>query len=565
MAEQYTTSAKKVRKETLRINLLGKPEVWLDDTLLTNFSTAKTEALLYYLAASGQMHSRESLAGMLWSEMPEANARRNLTKSLSVLRRLLEPFLLIEAKRVGFAPDATLDLDVTEFETAVSNASPTSKATQLYRDDFLAGFFVKDALAFEAWQLTQREKLRQLAIEALEKMTAQAAAEGDYDTSIATCRRLLELDPWRESTHRQLMRLLSQNGQLAAALTQYENCRQLLADELGVDPTPETTTLYEQIQTARAGRPNNLPAATTAFVGRQDEVSQISQMLLKPDCRLVTLAGIGGIGKTRLALAVGHSLNQLPGLHFLNGITFVPLQSVETAAIATETMTTADAIATAVAQTLNLYLPGRRSPAAEVAEYFEPEAQLLILDNFEQLVDGANWLAELLQRCPQLKLLVTSREPLNLAAEWRIALTGLPLPDDTHSPEQFAAVQLFLQAARQARPDFALTPQNSPHVVQLCQLVMGLPLAIKLAASWLRIMPAEQLTAELKQNLDILSTKMRDVPERQRSMRAVFDSTWEMLQQEEQTVLMGLSIFRWGIHGRRPPKPLPPRRLPWPS
>lgn len=310
----------------------------------------------------------------------------------------------------------------------------------------------------------------------------------------------------------------------------------------------EISAHHEGSQNAQADRPNNLPARSAPFFGREDEVRHISGLLLGQECHLVTIAGIGGMGKTSLALAVAHHVNREAGQLFPDGITFISLQDVEAA------RSDSDAIATAVAQTLALHLPGRLAPSAEVIDYLEPADQLLIFDNFEHLLKGAGWLRVLLQRCPRLKMLVTSRELLNLAAERHFALEGLPFPTGgdrapalKHRAENYASVQLFLQEARQARPNFTLTEKNRPHVVDLCQLVMGMPLAIKLAASWLRVMHVEQLAKGLRRNLDFVSTRTRDLPLRQRSMRAVFDATWVMLQADEQRVLAGLSLFRGGF------------------
>lgn len=531
----------------LQINLLGKPEVWLDGALLTSFSTNKTEAMLYYLAATGQLHSRETLAGLFWGEMPEAQARRNLTKSLTVLRRLLTPFLIIEAQRVGFDPDVEFELDVRQLETAVSSPHATPAAIPLYRGDFLEGFFVKDALAFEEWALSQRERLRDMAIGALEKLMAQAPHRRAYAEGIAYGRRLLELDPWRESAHRELMLLLARHGQQAAALAQYEQCRRFLAEELGVEPMPETTALWQRLQQTRRDRPYQLPASTTPFVGREEELAHINQRLADPGCRLLTLVGLGGVGKTRLALAAAQQANQEQAWHFLHGVVFVPLTAVPTP----------DLLPAAVADMLDLPLNGRQDPVMQLNHFLRDKEMLLVLDNFEHLLAGTAVgtvaLTRLLHASPDIKLLVTSREPLQLEAEHRFDVGGLPFPANSDNLPgagnhqallaDYPAIQLFWQAARQVRPQFELTPETLPAVIHICRVLAGIPLAIKLAASWLRVMTCAEIAAEIERNLDLLRTTMRDVPTRQRSMTAVFDHSWEMLTAGEQACLAGLSVF----------------------
>ena len=554
----------------LRINLLGQPEVWLDGVQLTNFSTTKTEALLYYLAATGLAHSRESLAGLLWSEMPEAKARRNLTKSLTVLRRLLAPFLLIEPQRVGLDPKASFMLDVTQLATAVSTPDLTANAIALYRSDFLEGFFVKDALAFEAWQLTQREQLREMAVDALERLGKESAAQKAYAVGITYGRRLLELDPWRESAHRQLMLLLARQGQPVAALAQYEQCRQVLADELGVEPMPETIALARRIRLARQEQPYQLPASATPFVGRTEELAQIGRLLADPGCRLLTLVGLGGMGKTRLALAAARQANQEQAWQFLHGILFVSLTTVASP----------DLLPVTMADALDLVLDGRQDPVDQLNHFLRDKEILLVLDNFEQLLPAqarltsgpTDVLTRLLQACPDIKFLITSRELLRLEAEHRFDVAGLPFPADSdqlsvisyqlvehqslvrqwlHSDiTNYPAVQLFMQAARQVRPQFEMTPENAADIIQICRALDGIPLAIKLAASWLRVLTSAEVAAELERGLDLLATTMRDVPPRQRSMTAVFDHSWAMLTAVEQKCLAALAVFQGGFTGQ---------------
>ena len=552
MVLYYAAGAKKVRKERLRINLLGKPEVWLDGVQLTSFSTAKTEALLYYLAATGQAHSRETLAGLLWGEMPEANARRNLTKSLSVLRRLLKPFLLIEPQRVGLVPNAAVALDVAHLTTAVSSPQPSPDVTTLYRGDFLEGFFVKDALAFDEWLLTQREHFREMAIGALEKLMMQAASKGKYAVGITYGRQLLELDPWREPVHRQLMLLLARHGQLAAALAQYEQCCQILADELGVEPMPETTALFQRIQLARQDRPYRLPAAATPFVGRAEELTHIGRLLADPNCRLLTLVGLGGMGKTRLALAAAQQANKEQAWQFLHGVLFVSLTAVAAP----------DQLPTALADALDFPLGGRQDPVEQLSHYLQDKELLLVLDNFEHLLPGTAVLNRLLRACPDITFLVTSRESLQIEAEHRFDVAGLPFPasgeqlTDLQNSDyrllntEYPAIQLFLQAARQVQPQFGLTPEITPDVMHICSALSGIPLAIKLAASWLRVLTCTEIAAEIERGLDLLTTRMHDVPSRQRSMTAVFDHSWAMLTPVEQDCLAGLSVFRDGFTAR---------------
>ena len=240
----------------------------LDGAPVTAFVSAKVPALLAYLAVTGQAHSRETLAALLWGDLPEATAKRNLTKALTNLRQLLEPYLLIEWHSVAFNDQAPSAVDVGLFQAAVEGSAllepdnperdlaPLRQAVSLYRGDFLAGFYVKNALEFEEWALGQREYLRELMLQALQRLTEQSA-EADPAAALDYCRRWLGLEPWQEAAHRQMMLLLARSGQREAALAQYETCRQILAEELGVEPAAETTALTS------GSRLREIPCPTT--------------------------------------------------------------------------------------------------------------------------------------------------------------------------------------------------------------------------------------------------------------------------------------------------------------
>src|SRR6266545_3528908 len=289
----------------------------------------------------------------------------------------------------------------------------------------------------------------------------------------------------REASHRQLMRLLAFSGQRSAALAQYATCRRVLDEELGVAPEEETTALYARIQrgadvaSPSAARPSdNLAAHTplTPLIGREGELAQLAERLEDRNCRLLTLIGPGGIGKTRLALQIASGLRG----SFRDGVYFVPLAALNAA--------------------------GMLVPA-------------------------------------------TSREPLHLRVEWLMDLDGLPVPQDVEasSVERSSAVQLFVQTARRMQADFALSPATSPSVVRICQLVAGTPLAIELAAAWVRSQSCVEIARALEQSLEQLATTMRDVPARHRSMRAVFEHSWRLLSDAEQGVLRRLAVFRGGM------------------
>jgi predicted ATPase len=270
-------------------------------------------------------------------------------------------------------------------------------------------------------------------------------------------------------------------------------------------------------------------------LGRDHELAVIAQLLHDPQCRLLTLVGPGGVGKTCLALEAA-----LPERRaFADGVYFVALAGLN----ATEF------IVPAVADALGFSFSGPAEPKAQLLNYLRPKQVLVVLDNFEHLLGGIEILGEILQQAQSVKLLATSREPLHLLAEWVLEVQGLPVPERAQEAEWGAgtAAALFLQRARRARVSFTLTNDERPAVLRICQLVEGLPLGIELAAAWVRTLSCREIAHEIERSLDFLTATMRDVQERHRSITAVFDHSWKLLSGEEQAVLGQLSVFRGGF------------------
>lgn len=295
------------------------------------------------------------------------------------------------------------------------------------------------------------------------------------------------------------------------------------------DPAQERTApVYEQLK-------NNLPFPPTPLVGREHEISMVLQQLRNPACRLLTLTGPGGVGKTRLALEVASKSCDV----FEHGVTFVSLAGTPSA----------EYILPAIADSMNFTFTGGKDPKAQLFQFIQGKYLLLVLDNLEHLLDGAGLIAELLESSHQIKILATSREQLNLRAEWAFAVQGLPIPLNISLENMGAnsAVALFLQRSRQAKLDFTLTAEDLLYVEQICRLVEGSPLGLELAAAWVRTLSCREIAREIETNLDFLTATARDVPQRHRSMRAVFEYSWRLLNAEEQQVLSKLSVFRGGF------------------
>jgi predicted ATPase/DNA-binding SARP family transcriptional activator len=561
----------------LRLTLLGPPQLVRDGEPV-DLSTRKAMALLAYLAVTEQVHSREGLATLFWPELDQSRALANLRRTLWILNSALgEEWLEVDGETAALRckGDVWLDVDAfrhllvearahdhSEAELCAACAPRLSEAIQLYGDDFMAGFTLPDCPAFDEWQFFEREGLRAELAGVLQKLIGWHTTQGEWAPAITYARRWLALDPLHEPAHRMLMQLYAWDGQRAAALRQFQECVRLLDEELGVPPEEETTRLHEVIQTKQLTPPpegpassapipaepstqplprHNLPPQPTPFVGRERELAEISRLLEDPDCRLLTLVGPGGVGKSRLALeAAAVQLDQSPP-SFPHGVYWVALAPV----------TSTDAVVPTIAAALDFSFYPREgeTPEQQLLNYLCEKQMLLLLDNFEQLLSRADLLSEILECAPGVRLLVTSRERLNLQPEWVYQVPGLRYPreESVESLEAYDALQLFLRRARQVDAGFAPSGQQIPGLIRICQLVDGLPLGIELAASWVNMMSCGEIASEIEQNLDFLATWLRDVPERHRNLRAVCDQSWALLTEKERRAFANLSVFRGGF------------------
>jgi predicted ATPase/class 3 adenylate cyclase len=284
-----------------------------------------------------------------------------------------------------------------------------------------------------------------------------------------------------------------------------------------------------------SSQPNNLPRQPTPLVGREDELAEIANLLSKADCRLLTLVAPGGMGKTRLGLQAAAEQIDI----FQQGVFFVPLAGVASP----------DNIPLAIANALKLSFYGVEDLESQLYNYLGQKQLLLLLDNFEHLSDGAGTVANILAAAPDVKILVTSRRQLRLQAEWAFDVSGLSVPEDgpLESAAAYSAVELFLQSARRIQPGFNPPMDELRAIVRVCRLVDGMPLALELAATWVKTLSCKEIAAEIKQDLDLLETEMQDVPLRQRSVRAIFEHSWNDLSATEKSTFEKLSVFRGGF------------------
>jgi predicted ATPase/DNA-binding SARP family transcriptional activator len=566
--------------DRLNLHLLGQYQITLDAQEL-DLSYNKVRALLAYLAVEAQRaHSRDELAVLFWPDSPQTLARKNLRQALTTLRSAIRDeqaspsFLLVTRETIQLNPRGNIFSDVAEFMALIrqnlAHAHPNlaacplciqrlTRAVEFYKGDLLKGLTIPDSLPFEEWLLLARERLRLQVIDGLGQLLVACDQNRDDDAVIQFSRRCLALDPWNEDAYRSLMQSLSRRGQRTTALAEFERCKRVLAEGLGIEPSAETLALFERIRNEPQSdsrtypppgekllpRAARVPLPLTVLLGRDQELAGLLDLLRRDGVRLVTLLGPPGIGKTRLSMQLAHTLKD----DFEGNVYFISLAAITDPALVVPTLV----------QALGLSEGGYGSPFDSFAKILKDRRVLLILDTFEQVLEAAPILSELLQACSKLKMLVTARAPLHLRGEQRFLLHPLALPDlaCVTDPEQVLcspAVRLFVERVQALLPEFCLTVKNAETIAAICTHLDGLPLALELAAASIRLMSPQRLlerllgaTGPLPSGrgtlLQLLKGETRDGDAHHQTLRQAFEWSYALLDAGAKTLFARLGVF----------------------
>lgn len=561
-----------IPKERLCIYCFGGFKVELDGNPITTFSTEKTRALLVYLAVE-QDHAfqRSFLSGLLWSDQSETQALHSLRQTISILRKALndtkqeDSFLITDRDLIQINPNASIWVDVIEFRKTLKDAyqhnkqrngngminySKLQKAMSIFQGVFLERYRIAGSSLFEEWAILMQEETNKLAIEALTHLQGYYQRRAEESQIIECLERIIKISPWDENAHYELLLHLAADQQWSAAEHHFKSLQNYLSHQLGVKPNEKINQLFNLIHQHNSAAihsiyepkapAHNLSPTQSEFIGRTAEVEELIQIVCDPHCRLITLTGTGGIGKTRLATELAH---QMIG-QFKDGVFFISIPHQKTL----------EQFQMAIGKQIDLAFSASLNPGQQLLDYFRSRQILLVLDNvdtFLNTVEVVSFIADLLTSIHTIKMIATSRERLNLQQERIFLLEGLAFPQVMPAnPEgltAFDAIKLFLKNVQQRNRHFTMDRSNAIAILQFCQRIEGHPLAIELAATSLLDTPNSDLHRLAQTNLSALNNSITNADPLQKNLQAVFEISWQHLSREMQTILSRVSIFRGGF------------------
>lgn len=551
-------NAKTEKRTALEIRLFGGFDVRIAGEPMPPLRYRKEQGLLALLVLRHDRDvPRDWLAATFWPDNEESQALFYLRKSLSNLRKALGA----EAARLQSPTTRTLRFDLSDafadvaaFDHAMAGAGSGANSSRESRLQEAVEWYQGALLpnCMDEWIQPERDARAQSFLAALETLANCAIEQGDAVVAVRRLRRLLAADPYREQAACALMQLLSDSGDRAAVNQVYRELRQILRRDLNLSPAPETETLYQQLTRREMLPPvalpvsaetvslRHLPVPLSDLIGREQDVAAVVGWLRR--CRLVTLTGPGGVGKTRLSIAAADAALS----DFADGVWFVDLAS----------LTEPDLLPQTVLQVLNLSADDSQPPMETLANALASRSLLLALDNCEHLMDACAALTHsLLMRCSGLRILATSRQALGVTGEQTYPLASLALPPDEETVLaekdpfallDYAGVRLFVERAMQANPLFRLNRRNAESIAQICRHLDGIPLALEMGAARMRSLSPQEILTRLGNRFRLLTTGSRAALPRQQTLRAAIDWSHDLLSEAERAVLRRLSVFAGG-------------------
>ncbi len=568
--------------ERIVINLLGSFNVLAGGQKINDdFRTSKERALLAYLVVEHQqVHLRDALAEMFWPGKPPGSARTNLRQALTGIRQVLtqglnnlDNHLIVNNESVQLHLGGQIQVDALTFAGQIHHAghhthlelsqcpkclAELEEAVAAYQGNFLESFFLPDSITFQEWITYQREYYNRQLGSALWMLISAHKKRVDFERVEQYAAQMNRFFPLEEFGYRELMEVYAATGRRNAALEKFSECANLMQRELGIEPSGETQALYEKIKRNPDTRPlaqtreppaariptgespvkTNLQAPLTNFFGRQKELNRLATYLESPNCRLITILGISGVGKTRLALEAARKNGHL----FPDGVWIVFSNELRKSRFLADTLL----------QTMGVYIANPNDVKAQLARVLQNQQALLVLDGFELLEDQIQLVLDLLSQAPRLKILLTSRVHLNTKADYPIILGSLDYPPQTTQSKtlqinDYPALQLLHDRAYPFLLPEQIPPAHIQEMAKICQEVEGLPLAIELIAANLDEFSFGEILAMLANNQLQIETQQLDFPDKHRSLVVALNSLWESLCSECKQNAPKLNVFKSGF------------------